>query len=104
MTSLPRHCILLARPATPPVPCSKILRNIACQTLPSTGQERTDARAVPMDMYGTKIALIVGSMDLDMPPCPLAHRARVLSQGEGFCRRSTASLIPPYSGSVRGRE
>ena len=41
-----------------------------------------------MDVYGTKIALIVSSMDLDMPPYPLAHQVRVLLQGEEFCGRS----------------
>jgi hypothetical protein len=34
---------------------------------------------VPIDVCGTKIAFIVSSMDLDMPPCPLAYRVRVVS-------------------------
>jgi hypothetical protein len=46
------------------------LRNIACQILSAIGQERTDSRSVPIDVCGIKIALIVSSIDLDMPHVP----------------------------------
>jgi hypothetical protein len=76
MTSLLRHSVLSARSAALVVSCSKVLRNIACQTLSPGSREYTDACVVPMDVCGTKIALTVGSLDLDMPPGPFAHQGR----------------------------
>jgi hypothetical protein len=47
-----------------------------------------------MGVCGTKIALIVGSIDLDMPPCPLSHRGGFYHRLRGFSTEATASLIP----------
>ena len=96
MTSLLRHSVLSARSAALVVSCSKVLRNIACQTLSPGSREYTDACVVPMDVCGTKIALTVGSLDLDMPPGPFATRGgKSLTGTDPAHCRGTAWVVVP---------